>query len=1305
MPDLDVLLTLPADTYVDTTDASTDHSNAVKAPLNPDTAWLVRWPLGGIPDDAKATGWTLTLTAAADFDGTVGLALHRLAEPFTMDSTATLPAFKSDAPATFSGALAAGDTVALDVSTLVQAVIDSPGSDYGWALVRTDAGTAGSIWTSKAPTPASGTDVVPTLAGDWTVSPDAPESLWPAGGAVSVSKPVVRGVFDSDLSAVQVQIASSTTGWTAASGFPSPTFDSGSRAATDPSLDLSTTAYAGLSNTHTAAYWTMRAQDSSGWSQWAAPVSMALYLPPTVAVTSSPVASEVSPTFTFTSTTTMDAYQVVVYERGTTDVFEDSGRLVGSGTSGSYTMATILPDSSPYTVEVRVWDTVADRQATPGAAVYGSATQDFAYADDQGIAPPDDVIASQVGGSPWVDLFVTLHAEPQEIIAIVDGFHQGRYKPSDLDPPASGEGTLTYRIRLWDLQPYTAHVVGAKRVDHHQTSAGVFYALDAMSVKGAWVADLDTGETVYLGNNSISVSVEDQVGVLTALGASYPIQQKVAAGSLSGTLSGTIDDRYDTTATEWHRALRAIAHGKGSNVRIAWANLSFPAAIRNVVGAEPKLNTSAFAKKVSIDFSQTGKSSLIDEPADPGSQTVSTYDFEEGTDGAAITIGTAPYWTAKQGSPVYAAAAAIHGSMGYDNGAGGSSLTGPIACPSINQFYIAYPSKSGTWSTGTATICQVEDVNGNTIFDLGPRTNGLYVLNDALGNTLAMGTQKREPFDGSLVTRIEVLVTWDGTNATGIFKIFYAAESSVPDEQFSGTVVAAEPFQITVNNNAARVRAYVDTVQVASDASAWLAAFAPDDTPTHLFSWLGGTTQTSALVNSILDPLLDPGKSVDLARSTSSTMSSPTLVGAQTVRADGTVQHSVTGLAAKTDYYFQLHYNGAAFGRVLHVKTDPTSTANWTRDIIPASCLGNFAGGKTPDAALQDIITVGLPAEWWWLGDEYWGQNIAYTDPYTSDIAKQANWQTQFTALRAIAEQTNLRARTISDHNLFDNGDDAPSNGYDPLTKSGPQHIFGSLEPVREIQAFQAMTPVRVYGDTRTPRKFRSYYSDLLVDGSGNPLIRVVTSDMRTPERNNSDDTDGPTKSLWGVAQENWLYGVGGALDVPAACLVIFVNETSWWRNTGSLRASDKPAAYPDAQTRFMARLNGTGEFAGMNDLIGAGKFLWIGGDRHYCGYQSAASNPDGFPQIISSGIQKNWLALQDGEAMDWITPVPASSTDPDQAVAQYTRLSLSYTSSTHVLTMSIRARYVADTSGDPSGWVFSDLPSGGPTVLTWTLT
>ena len=445
------------------------------------------------------------------------------------------------------------------------------------------------------------------------------------------------------------------------------------------------------------------------------------------------------------------------------------------------------------------------------------------------------------------------------------------------------------------------------------------------------------------------------------------------------------------------------------------------------------------------------------------------------------------------------------------------------------------------------------------------------------------------------------------------------------------------------------------------------------------FSLTGGSTDSSFITTSIWADDDLPQVDIGLSYSTSPSMFPRTNVTAKRVDGDGLVRHLVSGLTSNQRYYCQLTSGNShsLFGPVFQSTTRPSGSGAYEIELVLGSCLAN-KGAAVNDVAVSEIalsdayenIAQRGGAIHLHLGDwGYWGQDICSEDPadYTRDLSKyiQASDPTRngFTYLQRILHSTNLEGVCISDHELEINGDeDSCGSGGTWQAKSE-----------REMTAFRRLFPIpdSAWGDRTSDPVHRGYYVDL------SPHVRLVVSDLRSPERETASGQ--PDLQMWGATQEAWLFE--DALSVAEDQVILFVNETSWWRSDfDDLRATDKPAAYPAAQDRFVARLKGTGDYSMYDAVID--RFVWLGGDRHYCGY-SDGSALDGFPQFIGSGWFKDAVALQTGESMDWMTPTPRTPRKYDSfPVAQYMHLVLSYDPdlADGQLALSGRARYAEST-------------------------
>lgn len=470
-------------------------------------------------------------------------------------------------------------------------------------------------------------------------------------------------------------------------------------------------------------------------------------------------------------------------------------------------------------------------------------------------------------------------------------------------------------------------------------------------------------------------------------------------------------------------------------------------------------------------------------------------------------------------------------------------------------------------------------------------------------------------------------------------------------------------------------------------------AAAGEDLPTLQYALTGGWTPNGFLVTA----QLDPGVSTQLAVSTTDDMQHiVTTVGPVTSNAtDGLARFTVvvpdSYPGVVTRYFCQLQdpATGAFFGDIFSGWTRMTDddTVDYSFDIVLGSCLANpkFVNGQQGSTlALADAAALEAPLLLH-LGDwGYWGQDIDVppVDDYTKDLKQYSDTMAaaKFPDLRTLVHGSNIEI-CISDHELHSNGDIWKSDGENEeegeTEYDGDEpDAFGCAHSKRQISAHRRLFPVRNWGDIRpVPAVHRGYFLDLA------PHVRLVVSDFRSPERNESADPDGGStyKQMWGATQEQWLYEE--AFDVAEDVVILFVNETVWWRRADNDVTDDKPASYPDAQKKFMDRLTGTGDYQGYPSIID--RFIWLGGDRHYCGYLSRtdAQPPlgDGFPQFIGSGFCKNSLYPHPNENMSWRSPVRP---DPFAwfPVVGYTKLTLAYDHTTNTVSLTGTPRIVEKT-------------------------
>ncbi len=689
-------------TYVSSAEPVTDHSQAAVAPMLKDvTVLALRLGYGDVPEDASADTWTLTLTAADAFDGAATIAVKAFDDTWSPAvGFADLPGYFADSPATFTGTISAGQVIEIDVTAFASAIAGGR-DDFGLAVYRTDTGTIGSFFTCIV-----GDDRAPRLDGDWIQAPDAPTGLVPCSGGI-VGEP--RPVFTAKqpltlLTAVQVQIKATNSGWTVSGGFASPDFDSGTWTTTVAEFDSDDPSSAMAALTDTDFWWTMRFQDANGWGPWATPVLCGGYVAKAAVTFTSPsggLVGDSDPLVEWTVDGTQVAYEVALYPKGNRLSPKDSSGYVRSATGAYQTVprvdngtlirgtdsGVVLVDESQMTVELHVYDDVENRQATPGCPIYTLATEDFQFSADETVPALDFVRATQVGSSPFVDLYATTNLGPDSldyIIWMLNGLHIAR-RPVDKMDYTESEGTFTYHYRFFGATPWQDGYQWSARavVGADSSASSDAFLMDSLEAMGLWAGNANPNSPNYnvvawhTGVGS-TFSRTDQAWWALSVGAQFPEYQYNSKGPIVGALQGAIFDNFDETATFWEGAWHRLC-GNGEIVQLFYLNSIYPAVLQDFVAGELEGSGSASSKKVQMTSVQMDRQQLF-EVQPPVTDEIVEHDFEflvsgdPTTDGGDVLRDSAddgtgsPDVTDVDGDPLYSSDAAVHGVMGVDLG-------------------------------------------------------------------------------------------------------------------------------------------------------------------------------------------------------------------------------------------------------------------------------------------------------------------------------------------------------------------------------------------------------------------------------------------------------------------------------------------------------------------------------------------------------------------------------------------------------------------------------------------------------------
>lgn len=521
------------------------------------------------------------------------IAEHRPLSKLTWDNRPT--AGSANATKTQSSA-ADGHEWAFDVTALLQGVADG-GVWYGFRI-ETSSSAAGKYLHS-----ANAVDFQPELEVTWSEAPQAPSVLTPTGSqAVSIGKPMLRFDFTDTagstvMQALQVQVDP-------AGNWATPAFDSGVVTASEPELDLATTAYAGLS-AGTETRWRVKVQDGAGlWSPWSDVVRFRRDNKGTLSITNPPVSgvvNEWTPPITWSLTgETQKAWRVFITpdDDPTTDLY-DTGRVKGTDTSWTLPKA-VIEDESDYRVYVRIWDT-KDRVSVPGDRPFTETWRTFHFAEDPTPNPVTGLTVANLLPRPWAELTWSRATMPDRFVIK----RNGKVVEVIEDPSEILDSGTTYVWTDRDAHPYRLHEWKVQAVVNGKTSGGPTVSLRTQS-QGIWIYDHDRNIEVFLAGTDEAGFVHGEEGTTHyPLGSSRGKRTTQALRGYEGPVSGVLIDFAGKTAQGWENELMRIKGRPARNVTVTLGN----EAIRCIVHSITSVPTSSTppVKRVSFHIEQQGR--------------------------------------------------------------------------------------------------------------------------------------------------------------------------------------------------------------------------------------------------------------------------------------------------------------------------------------------------------------------------------------------------------------------------------------------------------------------------------------------------------------------------------------------------------------------------------------------------------------------------------------------------------------------------------------------------------------------------
>lgn len=557
-------------------------------------------------DEQTISDGTLRLVQAAAFTGTVTITARRVSASWKAGRLTwnNQPDVVGPGAGVTKTNPAAGTVWEFDVTDHLQTVSDGS-AHYGWRLGSDDAEEL-VFYSLDADRLANR----PRLEVAYSTAPHAPSTLIPDSGVVSVAKPTVQ--FDytdnsgsTELASVQVQIDAAQDGG-------SPDFDSGEVASDVPELDLSTTAYGGVSDGATT-YWRARVKDGNGlWSEWSDWATLARDNKGTLAIDSPATGTvlEYTPPILHTltgETQTHARWRVYDISSAQARLAYDSGKI--ATTDDSHTIPfrwngnRVLVDQRDYRVRVDVWDT-KNREATAGDPTSVFAVEDFTVAFEAGVTAPATLTADQVGRSPWVDVTFTRGSAPDSWTLERDG----EAVEVDIDPADVFVSGTTYTIRDWSARPGVLHTYRVRaEVNGELSDAGPTDTVTP-DAKGVWIGDPETGtEVVLAGVDVENVAYGEDAAVLVPIGASAVVRIVQGMRGLEGAMRLSLRDLPEGAWDQLEADLMELKSKPATEFRIAFGTTNIPAWLGEVspIDASQTRVGSQTLKVVSLSFWQS----------------------------------------------------------------------------------------------------------------------------------------------------------------------------------------------------------------------------------------------------------------------------------------------------------------------------------------------------------------------------------------------------------------------------------------------------------------------------------------------------------------------------------------------------------------------------------------------------------------------------------------------------------------------------------------------------------------------------
>lgn len=525
--------------------------------------------------DKAATGGSRTLAAQAlAAPGFTESKIHYSNRPGVTGPIATLS--QGDGGA-------AGRVWSLDTTAIAQAA--SSGTPWFGFRITSNIAAIMSIFSSE------NSKFRPVWVNVWSVAPTIPTMLSPAGGrAVSLARPTHRFDFvdtvDDALSGFRIQYSASDAVDPVTGAFVTPTYDTGTVIATQPSWVPGTDIAIGATT-----FWQVKTRDQANlWSPWSVPVSFVRTAKNPVTITN-PAASpndfvtEATPPITASFPGTVKAYQIFIVDpANSTTILHDSKKITGSTIAYTLPAGVLTKTGIDYKVIVRVWDDVV-REATAGDTPYVDASRVFKFELSATVAPVTSLAIGPPGVTHGAPITFESATAPDAFLLRAGGVVTG----DEIAPSEIFVSGTSYSLGWYGGQPHKEHDVEVLRVVNGITSAANLTVPFTADPEGIWLSGergenpiciLTSGDVPAWGSTEISATHQ-------AVGTPFAVVRTQTLGSakssVQGFLVGGQDELEAYSIDDWEANAEALQAPAGQKLRLALTNKNIPVTIYNMV--------------------------------------------------------------------------------------------------------------------------------------------------------------------------------------------------------------------------------------------------------------------------------------------------------------------------------------------------------------------------------------------------------------------------------------------------------------------------------------------------------------------------------------------------------------------------------------------------------------------------------------------------------------------------------------------------------------------------------------------------